>query len=137
MRLCSRRLSSSLSFAAGLDPVKLSKTHPVTLSNFVDGQFSPTASYHDVIDPLNGEAFIRMPRTSVAELEPFISSLKRVPKSGLHNPFKHPEKYVQWGEVKKKGGKKRERERKQMRDFFFFFFFFFFLFFFSGVWSCC
>ena len=40
-----------------------------------------------------------MPRTSVAELDRFVASLKRVPKSGLHNPFKNPERYVQWGEV--------------------------------------
>jgi hypothetical protein len=74
------RSSSSLSFAAGLDPVKLSKAHPVTLSNFVDGSFKATSQFHDVVDPLNGEPFIRMPRTSVAELDPFVASLKRVPK---------------------------------------------------------
>lgn len=119
MRLCGRRLSSSLSFASGLDPMKLSKAHPVTLSNFVDGAWSNTgffgrvvekvfsfsphgsAHYHDVVDPLNGETFIRMPRTSVAELDPFVASLKRVPKSGLHNPFKNPERFVQWGEGEK------------------------------------
>jgi 1-pyrroline-5-carboxylate dehydrogenase len=47
-----------------------------------------------------------MPRTSVAELDRFVASLKRVPKSGLHNPFKNPERYVQWGEVSAKAAER-------------------------------
>jgi 1-pyrroline-5-carboxylate dehydrogenase len=53
-----------------------------------------------------GEPFIKMPRTSVAELDRFVASLKRVPKSGLHNPFKNPERYVQWGEVSAKAAER-------------------------------
>lgn len=37
----------------------------------------------------------QMPKTSVAELAPFVESLAAVPKSGVHNPYKNPERYVQ------------------------------------------
>lgn len=39
-------------------------------------------------DPLNGQPFLQMPDTTTEELGPYIDSLKSVPKSGLHNPFK-------------------------------------------------
>ncbi len=110
-----RRHASSLTFANGCDPAKMSGANPLTLSNYVDGAFSTTSNMYPVVDPLNGwpaclravsffiplagEAFIQMPRTSVAELDPFVASLKRVPKSGLHNAYKNPERCVQWGEV--------------------------------------
>lgn len=41
----------------------------------------------------------KMPRTSVAELGPFVESLSKVPKSGLHNAYKNPERYVQYGAI--------------------------------------
>lgn len=40
-----------------------------------------------------------MPDTSAAEVGPFVSSLQAVPKSGLHNPFKAPERYLTYGAV--------------------------------------
>lgn len=36
------------------------------------------------------------------ELEPFIASLADVPKSGLHNPLKNPERYLLYGQVLQK-----------------------------------
>ena len=51
-------------------------------------------------DPLNGEPFTLVPDTQGdAELKPFSDSLRAVPKSGLHNPLKHPERYVLYGAV--------------------------------------
>lgn len=50
-------------------------------------------------DPLNGEKFITVPDTQHNEAEDFISSLNTCSKSGLHNPFKHPERYVRYGTV--------------------------------------
>lgn len=35
----------------------------------------------------------------ISEAEPFVSSLARVPKSGLHNPLKNPERYQLYGAV--------------------------------------
>lgn len=43
-------------------------------------------------DPMNGEPFIKVPNTAPDEAEPFVQSLKAVPKSGLHNPLKAPER---------------------------------------------
>ena len=40
-----------------------------------------------------------MPRTSVSELNPFVESLEKTPKSGLHNPFKNTHRYVEWGAI--------------------------------------
>jgi 1-pyrroline-5-carboxylate dehydrogenase len=40
-----------------------------------------------------------IPATTAAEVAPFASALAAVPKSGLHNPFKRPDRYVQWGAV--------------------------------------
>lgn len=36
------------------------------------------------------------------EIEPFIESLKSVPKHGLHNPFKNKERYLMLGDVCRK-----------------------------------
>jgi len=49
-------------------------------------------------DPLNGEPFTHIPDTQgPSELQPFVDSLRAVPKSGLHNPLKHPERCVAAG----------------------------------------
>ena len=46
----------------------------------------------DILDPMNGEAFLRVPDTKNHELEPFIKNISSTPKSGLHNPFKNVER---------------------------------------------
>lgn len=43
-----------------------------------------------------------VPDTTVGELKPFVDSLKRVPKSGVHNPLKNVERYLMFGEVSRK-----------------------------------
>lgn len=65
----------------------------------MDGKWTGTAQYETIVDPLNGEAFIQAPLTSVDEIKPFVKSSKACPKSGLHNPFKHPDRYLMLGEV--------------------------------------
>jgi len=45
---------------------------------------------------------MKAPRTSDEEIAPFIESLKSVPKSGLHNPFKNKERYLMLSEVNRK-----------------------------------
>lgn len=49
-----------------------------------------------IVDPMNGEVFINVPDTQISEIQPFVDSLKSVPKSGLHNPLKNPERYLLW-----------------------------------------
>jgi 1-pyrroline-5-carboxylate dehydrogenase len=35
---------------------------------------------------------MQVPDTQVYEIEPFVDSMKATPKSGMHNPFKNPER---------------------------------------------
>ena len=52
--MSARRPASSLAFANGFNPEKLSAENPLTLNNYVDGNFSTTSNMYDVVDPLNG-----------------------------------------------------------------------------------
>jgi hypothetical protein len=48
----------------------------------VDGKWFRTKEDKTIPDPLNGEPFISYPLTSASEAQPFIDSLRRVPKTG-------------------------------------------------------
>jgi 1-pyrroline-5-carboxylate dehydrogenase len=50
-----------------------------------------------VVDPLTGEKFIEMPDTQ--DVAPFVAGLRSCPKTGLHNPLKNVERYVELGRV--------------------------------------
>ncbi len=43
---------------------------------------------------MNGEPFIKLPDPQVDEIEPYVQSLRSIPKSGMHNPLKNPERYA-------------------------------------------
>lgn len=92
------RFSTALSFAT-LDPNNLTAANPGEFYNLVGGQWRSTHASETVIDPLNGDAFLKGPNTSSQELRPFIDSLQQCTKSGLHNPLKNPERYLQYGSV--------------------------------------
>ena len=51
---------------------------------------------------MNGSTMIHLPDTNEAESNEFIKSMQSCPKSGLHNPFKNKERYLQLGEVNRK-----------------------------------
>lgn len=51
---------------------------------------------------MNGEKFTLMPNTNEEELKEFADSLRKVPKTGLHNPLKNVQRYVMYGEICKK-----------------------------------
>jgi 1-pyrroline-5-carboxylate dehydrogenase len=70
--------------------------------NLVQGKWVGTATYNDLPDPLTGKPLMKVPATTKEEIEPFIDSLKSVPKSGLHNPFKNKERYLMLSEVNRK-----------------------------------
>ena len=57
-----------------------------------------------IIHPLDRDAhpIFTIPDTQENEIQPFIDSLRKVPKSGLHNPLKNPERYVKYGEISRK-----------------------------------
>ena len=84
---------------ATLDPFNhMTSNAPGLVHNLLDGSWhQPSAWRDDIPDPLYGGEFLRVPDTS--DFGPFIESLRRCPKTGLHNPWKHPERYVMLGEV--------------------------------------
>ena len=43
---------------------------------------------------MNGDAFIKLPDPQIDEIQPYVQSLRSVPKSGLHNPLKNPERWT-------------------------------------------
>ncbi len=83
----------------GFDPKSLSGSNSATLSNFVNGEWRGAQSFIHIPDPLNGEQFIRMPNTSMSELSPFIDRMRSIPKTGLHNPLQHVDRYLKYGQI--------------------------------------
>ena len=104
--LTTSRSSSSVPAWASLDPHQLGvDTNPYHVSNCVAGQWNPTTRSHIVIPhPLDKQApaIFTIPDTQIDEVQPYIESLRACPKSGLHNPLKNPERYIQWGEISRK-----------------------------------
>ena len=71
---------------------------PGTLQNLVSGSWEDSDSgYADIIDPMNGEVFLKVPDTQ--QHAPYIAGLRSCPKSGMHNPLKNPQRYVALGQV--------------------------------------
>ncbi len=58
----------------------------------VGGQWITSQKKKLLPDPMTGKPFQEVPDTQVAEADAFIQSLRSVPKSGVHNPFKNPER---------------------------------------------
>ena len=75
--------------------------------HLVSGEWVPPA--HDgermalIPDPLNANVadmiVVPDPVPSSPTLSRFVSNLRGVPKSGVHNPFKNPERYLMYGRV--------------------------------------
>lgn len=60
----------------------------------MNGEWTQTEDMIELMDPLKAkDVFIRCANTKCSEIKPFIENLKSIPKSGLHNPFKNPERY--------------------------------------------
>ncbi|CAG9464205.1 unnamed protein product [Pedinophyceae sp. YPF-701] len=84
---------------ATIDPETMSGSKPIEAMNLVDGQWVGAKKHRDLIDPLNGEVMGKVPQAEGSELDGFIAGLRRTPKSGVHNPFKNPERYNMYGDV--------------------------------------
>jgi hypothetical protein len=121
--LSSSQTSSMLHFSpkfaewATIDPSKLgsdadSKEEPYAVPNLVNGQWQTDDSSNKqqrrifIPHPLDRDAppIFSIPDTPIGDaiIQTFIESLRRVPKSGLHNPLKNPERYLQYGEISRK-----------------------------------
>jgi 1-pyrroline-5-carboxylate dehydrogenase len=84
---------------ASLDANNWSGSSPHEQFNLVNGEWTKAAKTETIIDPLNGEPFLHVPLTSNGEITPFVNSLKRVSKTGLHNPFRDVARYNMLGRV--------------------------------------
>lgn len=60
----------------------------------VNGKWTKAGETEQILDPLNGEVFLHMPATQSSELQPFVDSMGKCPKHGLHNPFKNVQRCV-------------------------------------------
>jgi len=63
----------------------------------VNGEWTLPAVSKPIPDPMTGEDFMLIPHTAPEETQPFIDSLLAVPKHGLHNPYKNPERCAREG----------------------------------------
>lgn len=103
----SRRSLSALPSWATLDPASLgTNPEPYEVSNLVNGIWSTSQTSMVIPNPMDREAppVCTIPDTQGHELGPFVESLKSVPKSGVHNPLKNNERYLQFGEISRKAG---------------------------------
>lgn len=85
---------------ATIDPANLSPQNKGM--NLVNGEWTGVEKYFELVDPLTGKPMISIPETSMQEAEVFAESLKSVPKSGLHNPFRNKDRYLMLGAVCRK-----------------------------------
>lgn len=84
---------------ATVDPFNgMTAAQPGAVRNLVAGEWLDTSAHReDVVDPMTGERFLEIPDTT--DLQPFIAALRSCPKTGLHNPLKHPDRYLMLGRV--------------------------------------
>eukprot|EP00930_Biecheleria_cincta_P069895 TRINITY_DN57570_c0_g1_i1.p1 TRINITY_DN57570_c0_g1~~TRINITY_DN57570_c0_g1_i1.p1 ORF type:complete len:549 (+),score=99.64 TRINITY_DN57570_c0_g1_i1:49-1695(+) len=101
---------------ATVDPATMSAATPAEGMNLCGGSWSKAKATQDIVDPLTGEVFMKVPNTSRDEIEPFIKRMAQAPRSGLHNPMKNPERYVMLGEVC--AASAREMHKPEVSDFF-------------------
>jgi 1-pyrroline-5-carboxylate dehydrogenase len=84
---------------ATLDPFNgMNAQAPGMVHNLLNGAWHQSSEYRDDIpDPLHGGDFLRVPDTT--DIAPFIDRLRQCPKTGLHNPWKQPQRYLMLGDV--------------------------------------
>ncbi|AQK88021.1 putative aldehyde dehydrogenase [Zea mays] len=68
----------------------------------VQGSWTASANWNWIVDPLNGDKFIKVAEVQGTEIKPFVESLSKCPKHGLHNPLKAPERYLMYGDISAK-----------------------------------
>ncbi|XP_031487376.1 probable aldehyde dehydrogenase isoform X1 [Nymphaea colorata] len=95
------RAAHSLSFAT-LDAEETSGSKPAEVSNLVQGKWHSTSSHNTILDPLNGEPFIKVSDVDETGIKPFVESLSKCPKYGLHNPLRSQERYLLFGDISAK-----------------------------------
>nr|QCI61343.1 Aldehyde dehydrogenase [Crocus sativus] len=100
--LCSSsRSAHSLSFAT-VDAEEVSGSSPAEVKNLVQGNWKASECWNTIVDPLNGDPFIRVAEVEEADIKPFVESLSNCPKYGLHNPLRAQERYLMFGDISAK-----------------------------------
>ncbi|KAG5536685.1 hypothetical protein RHGRI_024195 [Rhododendron griersonianum] len=94
----SSRCIHSLPFAT-VNVEEISGSQPAEVHNLVQGKWTGSSKWNTILDPLNGESFIKVAEIDETGIQPFVESLSKCPKHGLHNPFKEPERYLMLGDV--------------------------------------
>ncbi|XP_004508769.1 delta-1-pyrroline-5-carboxylate dehydrogenase 12A1, mitochondrial [Cicer arietinum] len=87
---------------ATVEAEEISGARPAEVLNLVQGKWSGSSNWNTIVDPLNGEPFIKVAEVDEAGVQPFVESLTSCPKHGLHNPFKAPERYLMYGDISAK-----------------------------------
>ncbi|CAL9031225.1 unnamed protein product [Prunus brigantina] len=87
---------------ATVEAEEISGSQPAEVLNLVQGKWKKTARLNTILDPLNGEQFIKVCEVDETGIQPFVESLSKCPKHGLHNPFKAPERYLMFGDISAK-----------------------------------
>jgi 1-pyrroline-5-carboxylate dehydrogenase len=89
---------------ATLDPFTgMTASNPGAVQNLLAGKWMKGSVVRDdIVDPMNGDAFLQVPDTR--DHDGYVRSLRRCPKTGLHNPLKNPERYVMLGGVCARAG---------------------------------
>jgi 1-pyrroline-5-carboxylate dehydrogenase len=84
---------------ATVDPHQgMNASQPGVARNLLGGLWQEAEGYReDIPDPLFGGEFLRVPDTT--DIDAFAGRLRSCPKTGLHNPWKHPQRYVELGAV--------------------------------------
>ncbi|XP_020570949.1 probable aldehyde dehydrogenase [Phalaenopsis equestris] len=99
--LTSRRCTHSLLFAT-IASDEISGSHPAEVHNLVQGSWNTSTEWNTILDPLNGEPFIKVAEVPEERLKPFVESLSKCPKYGLHNPLRAQERYLLYGDISTK-----------------------------------
>jgi len=94
----------------------MSASNPGVGQNLCGGKWVDAAETMDIVDPLNGGCMLKVPNTSMDEIAPFCDNMANVPRTGLHNPIKNPERYNMLGRVMADGA--RELAKPEVQSFF-------------------
>ncbi|KAG5097219.1 hypothetical protein AAZX31_17G095100 [Glycine max] len=95
------RYAHSLPFAT-VEAEEISGSRAAEVLNLVQGKWVGSSNWNTVVDPLNGDSFIKVAEVDETGIQPFVESLSSCPKHGAHNPFKAPERYLMFGEISAK-----------------------------------
>lgn len=91
---------------ASVDPWSLSSTKQHTVKNLLNGKWVTSKSTITLPDPLNGKPFMFVADSQKDDVEQFSKSINTCTKSGLHNPLKNPQRYLQLGDISAKAAAK-------------------------------